>query len=125
MSVAGALAKKKAQALRRQVADVVPVVGLLAETTEAGRLTAADCESLRALAALPAVDRAVLMASVDLFTTRECEIPAEQRERLLRLLDLYGIQFAVASLAADFFFQAEDGIRDVAVTGVQTCALPI
>ena len=26
---------------------------------------------------------------------------------------------------AIFFFQAEDGIRDVAVTGVQTCALPI
>src|SRR5687768_1035412 len=26
---------------------------------------------------------------------------------------------------ASFFFQAEDGIRDVAVTGVQTCALPI
>src|SRR2546429_7284988 len=24
-----------------------------------------------------------------------------------------------------FFCQAEDGIRDVAVTGVQTCALPI
>src|SRR3989449_7754721 len=24
-----------------------------------------------------------------------------------------------------FFFQSEDGIRDVAVTGVQTCALPI
>src|SRR2546429_6579017 len=24
-----------------------------------------------------------------------------------------------------FCFQAEDGIRDVAVTGVQTCALPI
>src|SRR2546422_1517983 len=24
-----------------------------------------------------------------------------------------------------FFFQAKDGIRDVAVTGVQTCALPI
>ena len=24
-----------------------------------------------------------------------------------------------------FFFQAEDGIRDSAVTGVQTCALPI
>src|SRR2546429_491983 len=27
--------------------------------------------------------------------------------------------------AGFFFFQAEDGIRDVAVTGVQTCALPI
>src|SRR5882672_5915644 len=27
--------------------------------------------------------------------------------------------------ALDFFFQAEDGIRDHCVTGVQTCALPI
>src|SRR5437763_5600557 len=28
-------------------------------------------------------------------------------------------------LAWFFFFQAEDGIRDTSVTGVQTCALPI
>src|SRR5690554_6053557 len=28
-------------------------------------------------------------------------------------------------LTAPFFFQAEDGIRDADVTGVQTCALPI
>src|SRR2546430_405012 len=28
-------------------------------------------------------------------------------------------------IAAVFFFQAEDGIRDLTVTGVQTCALPI
>src|SRR3712207_7929808 len=27
--------------------------------------------------------------------------------------------------SAVFFFQAEDGIRDIGVTGVQTCALPI
>src|SRR5438128_8635615 len=27
--------------------------------------------------------------------------------------------------AVVFFFQAEDGIRDATVTGVQTCALPI
>src|SRR5256885_5037867 len=27
--------------------------------------------------------------------------------------------------ASGFFFQAEDGIRDYKVTGVQTCALPI
>src|SRR3989449_2077328 len=31
----------------------------------------------------------------------------------------------VSAFCAVFFFQAEDGIRDVAVTGVQTCALPI
>src|SRR5437016_8605667 len=29
------------------------------------------------------------------------------------------------SKPAKFFFQAEDGIRDWSVTGVQTCALPI
>src|SRR6267378_4552684 len=29
------------------------------------------------------------------------------------------------SLNESFFFQAEDGIRDLYVTGVQTCALPI
>src|SRR5437762_11888101 len=29
------------------------------------------------------------------------------------------------SLLLLFFFQAEDGIRDTSVTGVQTCALPI
>src|SRR6266496_5765826 len=28
-------------------------------------------------------------------------------------------------LLSFFFFQAEDGIRDLYVTGVQTCALPI
>src|SRR2546429_2463063 len=32
---------------------------------------------------------------------------------------------SVTLLLFFFFFQAEDGIRDVAVTGVQTCALPI
>src|SRR5207245_7570539 len=29
------------------------------------------------------------------------------------------------SVMTFFFFQAEDGIRDATVTGVQTCALPI
>src|SRR5262249_57973188 len=32
---------------------------------------------------------------------------------------------AVMCLLVFFFFQAEDGIRDWSVTGVQTCALPI
>src|SRR5256885_8739283 len=31
----------------------------------------------------------------------------------------------VVSIRFFFFFQAEDGIRDYKVTGVQTCALPI
>src|SRR3712207_8237560 len=31
----------------------------------------------------------------------------------------------VSSVYFCFFFQAEDGIRDIGVTGVQTCSLPI
>src|SRR5690349_24270494 len=30
-----------------------------------------------------------------------------------------------SAISSFFFFQAEDGIRDLYVTGVQTCALPI
>src|SRR6476620_11005113 len=43
----------------------------------------------------------------------------------------WGLQLLVlkavgrASTTVFFFFQAEDGIRDIGVTGVQTCALPI
>src|SRR2546427_2935513 len=33
--------------------------------------------------------------------------------------------YAATFLLFFFFFQAEDGIRDLTVTGVQTCALPI
>src|SRR5437868_12593082 len=38
-------------------------------------------------------------------------------EALKRAIEVFGFFF--------FFFQAEDGIRDRNVTGVQTCALPI
>src|SRR5256885_12672598 len=33
--------------------------------------------------------------------------------------------YYIRSMFFFFFFQAEDGIRDYKVTGVQTCALPI
>src|SRR5258707_11113200 len=36
-----------------------------------------------------------------------------------------GFSYYACSLIPFFFFQAEDGIRDIGVTGVQTCALPI
>src|SRR6202008_4596636 len=35
---------------------------------------------------------------------------------------VYAARLSTSSL---FFFEAEDGIRDIGVTGVQTCALPI
>src|SRR2546429_5465939 len=39
--------------------------------------------------------------------------------------DVVGCEELSVIMMIFFFFQAEDGIRDVAVTGVQTCALPI
>src|SRR5215469_18000840 len=41
------------------------------------------------------------------------ELPGVNANRMVFLTDVF------------FFFQAEDGIRDLYVTGVQTCALPI
>src|SRR5207253_2089322 len=38
---------------------------------------------------------------------------------------LYWFHWCVCCASLSFFFQAEDGIRDGHVTGVQTCALPI
>src|SRR5256885_5021985 len=51
-------------------------------------------------------------------TTRQTEqLTGSMREKSLQLVN--------CSIVLFFFFQAEDGIRDYKVTGVQTCALPI
>ncbi|GLY95115.1 dynamin family protein [Actinoplanes sp. NBRC 103695] len=97
--VAGPLAADQGRLLARTVSEVVPVAGLLAETAEAGRLTGADIDALRVLARSP--DLAVLLASADLFRGRPSEVAPERRERLLTLLDLYGIGFAIAQLRAE------------------------
>jgi hypothetical protein len=99
--VAGPLAQQQAALLARTVGDVVPVAGLLAETAEAGRLTGADRDALARLAALAPADLTLLLLSADLFRSRPAPISADQRERLLTRLDLYGIGFACAQLAAE------------------------
>jgi len=40
----------------------------------------------------------------------------------LFVFSVRAVVMIVRVLVFNFFFQAEDGIRDVAVTGVQTCA---
>jgi hypothetical protein len=97
--VAGPLAADQGTLLARTVSEVVPVVGLLAETAAAGRLTAADCAALKELSREPGL--ALLLASVDLFRGGGSTVSAERRARLLSLLDLYGIGFAIAQLAAE------------------------
>src|SRR2546430_7060096 len=41
------------------------------------------------------------------------------------MCDIASVNPTARRTAVSFFFQAEDGIRDLTVTGVQTCALPI
>src|SRR5256885_13224567 len=54
----------------------------------------------------------------------------EFSEQIFASLELPGVDclrnsFRLVQNVPVFFFQAEDGIRDYKVTGVQTCALPI
>nr|WP_317492633.1 dynamin family protein [Haloechinothrix sp. LS1_15] len=95
---ASLLAEAQAAALRPRVADVIPVIGLLAETAETGGFTSADAEALRELAGLGDDDLSMLTMSADLFTSWECEVPTAARTRLLERLDLYGIQRCVTAI---------------------------
>ncbi|WP_198283589.1 dynamin family protein [Saccharomonospora glauca] len=92
------LAKKQADMLKPRVADVLPVIGLIAESAEAGLFTSADAEALRQLAELDDDALDVMLLSADMFTSWECDVPAGVRARLLEKLDLYGIRRAVEAV---------------------------
>lgn len=98
---AGILARSQADVLRPRVADVIPVIGLLAETAETGAFTAGDADALRALTGIdPALFGAMTMAG-DLFTEMDAPVDRPTRIRLLQLLDLYGISEAVTILRSE------------------------
>jgi hypothetical protein len=98
---ASLLAEKQAQTLKPRVADVIPVIGLLAESAESGGFTSADADALRSLSKLDDGTWETMLMSADIFTTWECEVPTGTRVRLLEKLDLYGIRCAVDALRAD------------------------
>ena len=95
------LADGQAEVLKPRVADVVPVVGLLAETAETGEFTSADAAALHELAGLDASTREMLLMSADLFTDWDCGVPASVRSGLLERMDLYGIGRALEAIDAD------------------------
>ena len=95
------LAEKQAQTLKPRVADVIPVIGLLAESAESGGFTSADADALRSLSKLDDATWETMLVSADIFATWDCEVPAGTRARLLEKLDLYGVRCAVDALRAD------------------------
>jgi GTPase Era involved in 16S rRNA processing len=95
------LAAKQADTLRPRVADVLPMVGLLAETAESGGFTSADADALRALAGCDETTRLAMLLSADLFTTMEAPVPTAVRQRLLERLDLHGVRVALDAIDGD------------------------
>src|SRR5260221_190290 len=107
------------------------VVGSLVQLCHRSALTTVDECSVQ-------IERAHLVHSVEWFDDRA--LPPGRLARCLGswatrrsfvcmlflcpMLDLR-LVFGLPSGGLFFFFQAEDGIRDHCVTGVQTCALPI
>ncbi|GAA3859732.1 dynamin family protein [Saccharothrix violaceirubra] len=95
------LAERQADTLRPRVADVLPVIGLLAESAESGGFTSSDADGLRRLAELDEATRETILLSADLFTTWECDVPIGTRTRLLEKLDLHGVRVALAAIDAE------------------------
>jgi hypothetical protein len=95
------LAEKQAQTLKPRVADVIPVIGLLAESAESGGFTSADADALKQLSQVDDATWETMVLSADIFTTWECDVPAGTRVRLLEKLDLYGVRTAVDALRAE------------------------
>ncbi|MCE7001200.1 dynamin family protein [Saccharothrix sp. S26] len=95
------LAERQALTLKPRVADVLPVIGLVAESTETGGFTSADADALRKLAELDDATRETMLISADLFVGWECDVPVGTRTRLLEKLDLYGVRKALEALDAE------------------------
>jgi hypothetical protein len=96
--VALELASHYAELFQDEVATIVPMMGLLAETAEAASLTEPDARHLAQLATMDPKSFDRLTWSVDRFVTGDAPVPSEARQRLLTLLDLYGVGLAVAFL---------------------------
>ncbi|QFU94612.1 Isoniazid-induced protein IniC [Amycolatopsis sp. YIM 10] len=95
------LAEKQAATLKPRVADVLPVIGLLAESAESGAFTSADADALRQLSEVDDASLETMLISADIFTTWECDVPSGIRLRLLEKLDLYGIRCAIDAIRAE------------------------
>jgi hypothetical protein len=93
--VAVELATSYAGKFREDVATVVPVIGLIAETSETASLTETDVNQLVTLARMEEKAFGRLLWSTDRFVSAEAPVTSEARERLLSLLDLYGVTQAV------------------------------
>lgn len=89
---AGAVARGYEQRLGALTAAVIPTIGLLAETVEAGLLTEDDAAALRKLASADTAARARLLDNVNWFVEAPADVEPSVRRCLLERLGLYGVK---------------------------------
>jgi len=106
------LADRFAAALHPKVAAVVPLVALVGEAAEV--LTERDAGQLEQLAALDRETRELAVSDVGLFRELATPVPADDRERLLRQLDLFGIRHCLEQIDAgrDGASALAEGLRE-------------
>jgi hypothetical protein len=94
--------------LRSTVGRVVPVAGLLAETSVGDAFTEGEMHQVRALAQLEPAQRELALESVEAFrSSPEIDLDAERRERLLGFFGLFGLRESLRLV--------DDGVRSAAV----------
>ena len=100
MEVAAPLVARMTEAARGLVSEVLPIVGLLAETASTARLTEQDARSLAELARWgDDLDREDLMASPDAFIgLAGPEVGSDVRRRLFDMCGMYGLSVALSVL---------------------------
>ena len=82
--------------LANVVSDVVPVMGLMAETASTDAFTESDAYALAALARLDEIDlEDALLSPHDLLAAEVPDVSRDQLRRLLTMLDLHGIAVGV------------------------------
>jgi hypothetical protein len=114
------VARRYANELRGLVADVIPVIGLLAETAAGDVFTEGDLRLLRKVAAVgPAVLADALYSSAAFAAWHTGPLDAADRDRLLRLLDVYGLRECLSLLRSGPVDTAGLLARITELSGVQ------
>ncbi|UWE13861.1 dynamin family protein [Actinacidiphila bryophytorum] len=91
------VATRYAESLRTLLSDVLPVAGLVAQATAGGAVTEADARAVAELAACcPPGERRPLLARKETLLAADLPVPPAARERLHRLLGLFGLREALA-----------------------------
>ncbi len=102
------------QELSDQLCGVFPVIGKIAETTEAGRFSDTQAGWLRTLATLPPEVLQAGLFDHDEFAQLECAIPVTGRVQLMERLDMWGIRALAHTIGADTSaVHMEHALRDM------------